>query len=142
AKAMKPNNPVLLAVLLYAAANTVNANPTPENPGPTDTGSAESPGRQSREDAWWTGPLLAASPATLPPGHFLIEPYVYDVIPRGHYDNDGRRHSGAHANNFGSQSYVLYGLVDRLSVGFIPRFAYNEPSEGRSSSKLDMGDLT
>ena len=28
--------------------------------------------RQSRDDAWWTGPLLAASAATLPQGHFLV----------------------------------------------------------------------
>ena len=36
--------------------------------------------RQSLDDAWWTGPMLAPSAATLPRGHFLIEPYLYDVI--------------------------------------------------------------
>ena len=29
---------------------------------------------QSLDDAWWTGPMLAPSAATLPRGHFLIEP--------------------------------------------------------------------
>jgi hypothetical protein len=125
AKIMKANTPLLLSMLM-SVAGTADA-------------AVE---RQSRDDAWWTGPLLAASPVTLPPGHFLIEPYVFDAIPRGHYDNDGRRHSGPHANNFGSQSYVLYGLVDGLTVGFIPRFGFNEPSEGRGSSKPGIGDLT
>jgi hypothetical protein len=35
---------------------------------------------QSLQDAWWTGPLLANSANTLPRGHFLVEPYIYDVI--------------------------------------------------------------
>ena len=101
-----------------------------------------SPERQSRDDAWWTGPLLAASAGSLAPGHFLIEPYVFDVIPRGHYDTDGRRQSAPHSNNFGSQSYVLYGLTDRVGIGLIPRFGFNDPGAGRSSSKVGIGDLT
>jgi hypothetical protein len=137
---MTADKPLLLTLLLWATAS--NASPTPENPGSADTPPQAAATRQSRDDAWWTGPLLAASPTTLPPGHFLIEPYVFDVIPRGHYDDEGTRHSGPHANNYGSQSYVLYGLVDNLSVGFIPRFAYNDPSQGRSSSKPGIGDLT
>src|SRR5437763_7450950 len=35
---------------------------------------------QSRGDAWWTGPMLAPSVATLPSGHMLIEPYLFDVM--------------------------------------------------------------
>src|SRR5262245_39022472 len=99
-RAMKANT-VLLLSMFVSVAGAADANIE----------------RQSRDDAWWTGPLLAASPVTLPPGHFLIEPYLFDAIPRGHYDDEGTRHSGPHANNFGSQSYVLYGLVDGLTVG-------------------------
>ena len=33
--------------------------------------------------------MLAPSAATLPQGHFLIEPYLYDVIQQGQYDRDG-----------------------------------------------------
>ncbi len=130
----------LLPLISLLCTAVGNANPTPGNT--PDTQAASSSTRQSRDDAWWTGPLLAASPVTLPPGHFLIEPYVYDVMPRGHYDNNGTRHSGPHANNYGSQSYVLYGLVDGLSVGFIPRFGFNDPGVGRSSSAPGVGDLT
>ncbi len=39
-----------------------------------ETSAPSSVVRQSRDDAWWTGPMLAPSAATLPRGHFLIEP--------------------------------------------------------------------
>jgi hypothetical protein len=135
---MRADRLVLLAAFLWVA--TAKGGPMPDN-----SGAAEAPApatRQSRDDAWWTGPLLAASPTTLPPGHFLIEPYLFDVIPQGHYDNGGTRRSGPHANNYGSQSYVLYGLVNNLTVGLIPRFSFNDPGEGRSASKPGVGDLT
>lgn len=114
----------------------------PESAGANETTATHTVDRQSRDDAWWTGPLLAASAGALPRGHFLIEPYVFDVMPQGHYDSSGRRQSGPHANNFGSQSYVLYGLLDRVSVGLIPRLAYNDPGTGNSSSHPAFGDLT
>ena len=77
--------------------------------------------RQSVDDAWWTGPMLAPSAATLPRGHFLIEPYLYDVI-------------AAHSNGFGSLTYVNYGLADRVTVGLIPTAGFNKVSNGRSGS--------
>jgi hypothetical protein len=139
---MKTNSLSLLAAVLLSSADAANGNPTPENPGSAEAPVATSASRQSRDDAWWTGPLLAASPGNLSPGHFLIEPYLFDAIPQGHYDNGGTRHPLPHANNFGSQSYILYGLSDRVGVGLIPRFGFNELSDGRDSSKVGIGDLT
>jgi hypothetical protein len=139
---MKTNGLALFAALLSIGANAAHGNPTPENPGTADAPADASAGRQSRDDAWWTGPLLAASPGSLAPGHFLIEPYVFDAIPQGHYDNGGTRQPRPHANNFGSQSYILYGLTERVGVGLIPRFGFNELSDGRDSSKIGIGDLT
>jgi len=139
---MKTNSLALLAALLSIGADAAHGNPTPENPGTAAAPADTSASRQSRDDAWWTGPLLAASPGSLAPGHFLIEPYVFDAIPRGHYDNNGTRQPRPHANNFGSQSYILYGLTERVGVGLIPRFGFNELSDGRDSSKIGIGDLT
>lgn len=85
--------------------------------------------RQSLDDAWWTGPMLAPSAATLPQGHFLIEPYFYDV-------------AAAHSNGFGSLTYINYGLADKLTVGLIPTAGFNAVSNGASSSGVGMGDLT
>lgn len=83
--------------------------------------------RQSLTDAWWTGPMLAPSAATLPRGHFLLEPYFYDV-------------AAAHSNTFGSLSYLLYGPGHRFTVGMIPTVDYEQVSNGPSSSTVELGD--
>jgi hypothetical protein len=100
-------------------------------PGPLAAQSSPPPAvvRQSLDDAWWTGPLLANSAATLPQGHFLAEPYLYVVV-------------AAHSNTVGSRSYLLYGLADRLSVGMIPYLAYNAVNQGPGSSGMGFGDQT
>lgn len=85
--------------------------------------------RQSLDDAWWTGPMLAPNATTLPQGHLLIEPYLFDVI-------------GAHSNSLGSLTYVNYGLANRLTVGLIPVAGFNVASSGPSSSTVGLGDLT
>ncbi|HZS59785.1 MAG TPA: hypothetical protein VFA43_10985 [Gemmatimonadaceae bacterium] len=86
-------------------------------------------GQQSLGDAWWTGSVQAAGAATLPAGHVLFEPYVYDVI-------------GDHSQTFTSRTYLIYGLADRVSVGVIPIFGYDAVSGGPSSAHLGFEDLT
>lgn len=85
--------------------------------------------RQLTDDAWWTGPMLAASPNTLPPGHFLVEPYLYDVRT-------------PHANGMGSLTYINYGLFNNFTIGVIPTFGFNIMSEGTNSSGVGVGDLS
>jgi hypothetical protein len=92
-------------------------------------------------DAWWTGPLLAPNASTFPAGHWLVEPYVFDVVTDGHYDTDGKRQPGPREHDLGSLTYVIYGLTDRLSVGVLPRFGYNEPAGQPNSSSVGLGDL-
>lgn len=98
--------------------------------------------QQSRADAWWTGPMLAASAATLPQGHWLVEPYAFDIISDGHFDSDGHRHEGPYEHDLGSLTYVLYGATDRLTLGMIPRFLYEEPAGAPNTSGIGVGDLT
>ena len=98
--------------------------------------------RQSLEEAWWTGPMLAPSANTLPQGHFLIEPYLYDVITQGFYNSSGTRVRAPHENSFGSLTYALYGVANKFTVGMIPIFGYNEVSSGPSSAGIGTGDLT
>jgi Putative MetA-pathway of phenol degradation len=100
------------------------------------------PSRQAMDEAWWTGPLLAASASTLPQGHFLVEPYLFDVITYGRHDAQGNRLSVPHENAFGSLSYVLYGVTDRISAGLIPRFGFEKSRQGPSSPGAQVGDLT
>ncbi len=97
---------------------------------------------QSREDAWWTGPMLAPSAATLPQGHVLVEPYLYDVMSDARFDGNGKRQSTASEHDIGSLTYMLYGLTDRVTVGMIPRFGFNQPAGAANSSGVGVGDLT
>lgn len=100
------------------------------------------PPREPLADAWWTGPMLAPNATTIPKGHILIEPYLYDVITQGFYDSTGTRHSTPHENGFGSLTYMNYGLFNGFTVGLIPTFGYNEVSQGLNSAGIGMGDLT
>lgn len=88
--------------------------------------------RQSLDDAWWTGPIVAAGAATLPQGHALIEPYVYDAITRGRYDNDGNYRSTDTVHSYGSLTYMLYGVTDGFTAGVIPTFGFNDVRDRKS----------
>lgn len=103
---------------------------------------SDAQGRQALEDAWWTGPILAASASTLPQGHFLIEPYLYDAVSYGRYNDQGDEQGTPDTHFLGSQTYMLYGLADRVSVGLIPRFGFRDVPTGRDSSGIRIGDLT
>jgi hypothetical protein len=97
---------------------------------------------QSLDEAWWTGPMLAPSANTLPRGHILLEPYLYDVSTQGFFNSSGKRVSAPHTNGFGSLTYMNYGLANKFTVGLIPTFGYNQVSNGPSSTRVGMGDLT
>jgi hypothetical protein len=64
------------------------------------------------------------SAATLPRGHFLVEPYFYDVIVQGRFDSDGVRRSVVDSSGFGSLTYLLYGLANRVTTGLIAVAGY------------------
>jgi Putative MetA-pathway of phenol degradation len=121
-----------LACALLAGGAAVAATPA----------AAAAPTEESLEDAWWTGPMLAANAATLPQGHMLLEPYLYDLISNGHFDAAGGRHTGPYEHDVGLQGYALYGVTDRLTAGIIPRFSYEEPAGAANSSHIGVGDLT
>jgi len=73
--------------------------------------------------------LLAPSAGTLTPGHFLIEPYFYDV-------------RAGHANTCGTLTYVLYGLIDGLTIGASPTASFNTLGGAPSSSGVGLGDVS
>ena len=103
---------------------------------------AEPAQRQSLDDAWWTGPIVAAGAGTLPQGHALVEPYLYDVIRYGRYDRDGDEQSTSRSHHYGSLTYILYGVTDRFTAGLIPTFGFNDVSGGADSSGIQVGDVT
>jgi hypothetical protein len=111
------------AAVAAAPASAATASPTQE------TAPQSSDNRQQLGDAWWTGPMLANNASTLPRGHFLLEPYLYDEI-------------SPHTNGFGSLTYIEYGLANRFTIGLIPTFGYNKSSDALSSSGVGVGDIS
>jgi len=97
--------------------------------------------REALADAWWTGPLLAPNASSFPAGHALIEPYVFDVINKGQYDTSGHHEPAAGGHETGSLTYLIYAVTDRVSVGVLPRFAYDAPDGAPSSSSPGIGDF-
>jgi hypothetical protein len=89
---------------------------------------ARADNRQTLDDAWWTGPMLAPSAETLPQRHFLVEPYLYDA-------------QAPHATTYGSLTYINYGLFDRFTVGITPTAAYSRPDQGPASAGVRLGDM-
>lgn len=85
------------------------------------------PLRQSPDDAWWTGPMLSNSAATLPKGHALIESYAFDQIQ-------------GDTSSYGSLTYLLYGVTDTLTVGAKPMFGAASGQGGRL--RAGIGDIT
>jgi hypothetical protein len=98
-------------------------------PASAQTAADVSAPRQATDDAWWTGPMLANSAATLPRGHFLVEPYLYDA-------------SSSHSDGYGSLTYMLYGVTDRFTAGLVPVFGYTRVAGGADSSGVGAGDAS
>jgi hypothetical protein len=97
---------------------------------------------QLSDEAWWTGSLLSASAATMPVGRWLVEPYMVDVITDGYYDAAGSHHRASRVENVGTAAYIMYGLIDGLSVGALPRLTLRQSSSTQGGSGLAPGDLT
>lgn len=98
--------------------------------------------RQARADAWWTGPLLASNAETLPKGHVLIEPYLYDTIRSGRFTTVGARVTEPREHTFTSLTYLYYGATNRLQLGLIPRFDVKARGSGARGSSPLAGDFS
>lgn len=123
----------MLAAIAFVFA-TATAQGNAPSPSP-------SPARQSLSDAWWTGPMLAPGAGTLPRGHVLVEPYFFDVMSYGGYDANGKQQSTQHSHTFGNFTYLIFGIADRLSLGFTPTSTYTYVTNGTNSSSIGFGDL-
>ncbi|MFN8580176.1 MAG: hypothetical protein U0163_04250 [Gemmatimonadaceae bacterium] len=86
--------------------------------------------------------MLAPSGGTLPRGHWLIEPYLYDVSVTGAFDAKGTRQATPRQNVFGSLAYVLYGVTDRFTFGAIPTEGFRVSAAGSTSTGVLLGDLS
>ena len=87
---------------------------------------------------WWTGPLVAPSPAPFAEGVFAMEPYFLDKRGDGAFDNNGTLHSsppgGDQLRSFVS---LQYGVTGDLGVQIVPAIAHSL----NGSAATGLGDL-
>jgi hypothetical protein len=120
-----PSGLIALAAAGAAWAQTPDTD-SPKSGGiPTLSASTE----KSAPEAWWTGPIIASSGGTVPEGHVLFEPYLFDA------------RSGA-GDYMGSLTYILYGVTDRLTLGLIPTFGAAHSKGGGARPAPAVNDLT
>lgn len=71
-----------------------------------------------------------------------MEPYIFDSINMGRFDSQGARHRTPHEHDFGSLTYIFYGLTDKITVGLLPAFEFKHPANEKSSSTIGANDLS
>jgi len=75
---------------------------------------------------WWTGPLVAPSPAPFAEGVLGVEPYFLDKRGDGAFDNNGTLHSsppgGDQLRSFVS---LQYGVTGDLGVQLVPAIVHS-----------------
>ncbi len=95
------------------------------------------------QDQWFTGPLVAPSPAMTKAGVFAIEPYAIYADNTGAYNNGWEHYSVSNdLNQLQSETLLKYSITDRLSVQALPSFNYAWNGLTNSNgADLGMGDL-
>jgi hypothetical protein len=88
---------------------------------------------------WFTGSLIAPSPALSKAGAFEIEPYLVYTGNTGSYAANWSHHSVAHnLSEVQSETLVEYGITDRLSIQAVPSFGALWTGQ---NSSFGSGDL-
>jgi hypothetical protein len=91
------------------------------------------------QSQWFTGSLIAPSPALSKAGAFEIEPYLVYTGNTGSYASNWSHHSVAHnLSEVQSETLVEYGITDRLSIQAVPSFGALWTGQ---NSSFGSGDL-
>ena len=79
----------------------------------------------SMEPPWLTGPLIAPSSVTVPPGSLNIEPYLFATAYTGNYNQDWKaiEHPTIWSNNF--QVLIETGILSNLDIQIVPGAYWN-----------------
>jgi hypothetical protein len=103
--------------------------------------SAQSVG-DAAQNQWFTGSLVAPSPALSKAGAFAIEPYAVYTANTGVYDKDWGHHSVPNElNQAQSVTLLKYGITDELSVQALPSLSY-QWNDQTTSGGIGLDDLS
>ncbi len=87
---------------------------------------------------WFTGPLLAPSGYTTPPGHYNVQPYLYYTVDTGQYDQHWHTSSTSHFNSVSLEVQTKFGILSRLDFTISPKAFYQE-TQGQHT--INVGDI-
>lgn len=96
---------------------------------------------QVLNDQWFTGPLVATSPALPKAGLFVLEPYVITTLNTGRYLANGHHVGGSNQSRNGAiLPFVEYSITDRLTIDAVPQINYgwNEHTTTRNAVASDL----
>lgn len=98
----------------------------------------QEPSHPTIRTPWFTGPLLAPSPVTVPKGHINYEPYLYATANIGRYQNNWHRKDRKTLWNIYTQQLLQVGINSWADFQITPTCYYNY-TQGAGS--WEMGDL-
>lgn len=87
---------------------------------------------------WFTGPLIAPSGYTVPPGHFSLQPFFNSFVNVGTYNSHWKARSTPNFYNANLRVRVKAGVLKWLDVQLTPQVTYQE-TQGKHS--VGFGDL-
>jgi len=96
---------------------------------------------QVLDDQWFTGPLVATSPALPKAGLFVLEPYVITTLNTGRFLANGHHARGSNqARTASINPFVEYGITDRLTITASPtiNYAWNDAATTRGAVASDL----
>lgn len=93
---------------------------------------------------WYTGPLLTPSAHVLPPGYFVIQPYVFFTNNYAHFDEHGKSHRVPHLEQIKpSLSPFQFGITKwmdgTVSFGGVRNHQKGQTFWGWSDTTMSLG---
>jgi hypothetical protein len=99
----------------------------------------DSESRRPAPDApLFTGTLLSTRASTVEPGHWVVQPYFYSTRFGGLYNNNWRLQSAGLTRTNTLQTYLWYGLTNRIDVMIAPQWVSNHAGD---ESSVGFGDF-
>jgi hypothetical protein len=127
----------LLAMILLGDPSRLQAGDL-KNPAPPPETTSN---KETMEEGWFTGPLVAPAADPNKPGQWVIEPYLLSNINYGTFGrNMNIARSPHNTYTLSSMWFIKYGLTDRLSWFMFPSFGYTLGHDSNSSS-VHFGDF-
>jgi hypothetical protein len=98
----------------------------------------EIPADSGKKAPWFTGPLLAPSAHTIPPGHVNFEPYLFFFSKTGVYDKHKNIQPMPHVYTLLSQNPVQIGITPWMDCQITPQLFYKFTQGVRSTQPGDL----